>query len=50
MAAQPRLIEAAVAANVKRIIPSEFGGDLKNSRCRCFATYQPKIEVEKQLE
>lgn len=50
LAAQPLLINAAVAANVKRIIPSEFGSDLKNPKTRCFPTYQLKVEAEEQLE
>lgn len=50
LASQPKLIDAAVAARVKRIIPSEFGGNLRNAKCREFPIYQAKVEVEEQLE
>lgn len=50
ISSQHRLIDAAVAARVKRIIPSEFGGDLKNIKSRQFPTYRPKVEVEERLE
>ncbi|KAK5313078.1 hypothetical protein LTR93_011073 [Exophiala xenobiotica] len=38
LAFQPRLFEAANAAGVKRIIPSEFGGDLAHPITRQFPT------------
>ena len=47
---QPRLIDAAVSAGVRRIIPSEFGGDLRNHKTRKFPTYRSKVMVEEQLE
>jgi uncharacterized protein YbjT (DUF2867 family) len=47
---QPRLIDAAVMAGVQRIIPSEFGGDLRNQKTRQFPTYRSKVLVEEQLE
>ncbi|KAH7124874.1 hypothetical protein B0J13DRAFT_588994 [Dactylonectria estremocensis] len=47
---QPRLFRAAAAANVKRIIPSEFGGDLRHPRTKTFPTYYQKVAVEEQLE
>ena len=47
---QPRLIDAAVAAGVQRIIPSEFGGNLGNPKTRQLPTYRPKVLVEEQLE
>ena len=50
LVSQPKLIDAAVAAHVQRIIPSAFGGDLKNAKCRQFPTYRSKIEAEEQLE
>jgi hypothetical protein len=50
LAFQPRLFEAAYAAGVKRIIPSEFGGDLTHPLTREFPTYRPKVLVEEQLE
>ncbi len=50
LAIQGRLIDAAVAAGVRRIIPSEFGGNLTNPKTRQFPTYRPKVLVEEQLE
>ena len=50
LALQPRLIDAAVAAGVGRIIPSEFGGNLQNPKTRQFPTYRPKVLIEEQLE
>ncbi|KAJ9615220.1 hypothetical protein H2200_001294 [Cladophialophora chaetospira] len=50
LALQPRLIDAAVAAGVQRVIPSEFGGNLQNPKTRQFPTYRPKVLVEEQLE
>ncbi|KAK5044482.1 hypothetical protein LTR84_010763 [Exophiala bonariae] len=47
---QPRLIDAAVAANVSRIIPSEYGADLRNPLVRQFPTYSAKVKVQEQLE
>ncbi|KAL7768603.1 hypothetical protein ACKLNR_002904 [Fusarium oxysporum f. sp. zingiberi] len=46
---QGRLVEAAVAANVRRIIPSEFGANLRNPKTRKFPTYALKIALEDQL-
>jgi len=50
LAFQPRLFEATNAAGVKRIIPSDFGGDLAHPMTRQFPTYRPKVQVEEQLE
>lgn len=50
LSSQTLLISAAVAAGVSRIIPSEFGSDLRNHMVRQFPTYQPKIAVEEKLE
>lgn len=50
LALQPRLIEAAVAAGVKRILPSEFGSNLQNPKVREFPTYGPKVQIEELLE
>jgi len=47
---QFRLIDAAVAAGVKRFIPSEFGADLQNPKTRAFLTYRTKVQVEEHLE
>lgn len=46
---QEKLIDAAVAAGVRRIIPSEFGGNLSNPKIRNFPTYRPKVLIEEQL-
>ncbi|KAH7142943.1 hypothetical protein B0J13DRAFT_636767 [Dactylonectria estremocensis] len=46
---QGRLVDAAVAANVRRIIPSEFGANLRNPKTRKFPTYALKISLENQL-
>ena len=47
---QPRLIDAAVAVGVERIIPSEYGGNLRNPKTRQFPTYRSKVLVEELLE
>lgn len=47
---QFRLIDAAVAAGVKRFIPSEFGADLQNAKIRGFPTYRTKVQTEQYLE
>jgi hypothetical protein len=47
---QFRLIDAAIAAGVKRFIPSEFGADLQNPKTRAFLTYRTKVQVEEYLE
>ncbi|KAI8675968.1 NAD(P)-bd-dom domain-containing protein [Fusarium keratoplasticum] len=47
---QLKLIDAAVAAGVKRFIPSEFGADLQNPKIRAFPTYRTKVQTEEYLE
>lgn len=47
---QLKLIDAAVAAGVKRFIPSEFGADLQNAKIRGFPTYRTKVQTEQYLE
>jgi uncharacterized protein YbjT (DUF2867 family) len=47
---QTDLIDAAVAAGVKRVIPSEFGSDLNNAKAAALPVFVPKIEVRKYLE
>ncbi|CAI6038660.1 hypothetical protein V2G26_010841 [Clonostachys chloroleuca] len=44
------LIDAAVRAGVKRFIPSEFGGNLKDSNLRQLPNYANKAKVENHLE
>jgi hypothetical protein len=47
---QRNLIDAAVAAKVKRFIPSEFGSDLLNEHNGVLPVYAPKIEIQKYLQ
>ena len=47
---QLALIDAAVATDVKRFIPSEFGANLQNEKSRQLVSYQAKVQVEKYLE
>ncbi|KAH7417196.1 hypothetical protein BKA64DRAFT_292234 [Cadophora sp. MPI-SDFR-AT-0126] len=47
---QKLLIDAAVKAGVKRVIPSEFGCDLKNPRTRTLPIYAAKVEIEEYLD
>lgn len=47
---QLKLIDAAVAAGVKRFIPSEFGADLQNPKIRGFPTYRTKVQTEQYIE
>lgn len=46
---QKVLIEAAVAANVKRFLPSDFGGDIANPKTGVLPVFGYKIEVHKAL-
>lgn len=50
MKAQIPLIQAAIAAGVKRFIPSEFGSDTGNPRAAGLAVYQDKIAVHSFLQ
>ncbi|KKP06459.1 hypothetical protein THAR02_01417 [Trichoderma harzianum] len=47
---QKKLVDAAVAAGVKRFIPSEFGCDLTNELAAKLPVFQPKIGVARYLE
>ncbi|KAI6857338.1 hypothetical protein KC343_g14628 [Hortaea werneckii] len=47
---QKLLIDAAIAANVQRIIPSEFGCDLENPKARALPVYAEKIELEQYIQ
>jgi uncharacterized protein YbjT (DUF2867 family) len=49
IAGQSILIEAAVAAGVKRFIPSDFGADLDNPKTKEFPVYKAKLGVHKAL-
>ncbi|KAF2139476.1 uncharacterized protein K452DRAFT_352678 [Aplosporella prunicola CBS 121167] len=44
------LIEASIAAGVKRFIPSDFGGDIGNPKAATLPVYQPNIAVHRALE
>ena len=46
---QDILIEAAVAANVKRFLPSDFGGDLANPKASVLPVFKYKTEIHKAL-
>jgi len=47
---QKLLIDAAVKAGVKRVIPSEFGCDLKNPQTRTLPVFAAKVEMEEYLD
>jgi len=49
-ASQRLLVDAAVAAGVKRILPSEFGNNLKNPKTRELPVYAQKIKIEEYLD
>ncbi|KAI1101148.1 NAD(P)-binding protein [Jackrogersella minutella] len=48
--AQKNLVDAAVNAGVKRMIPSEYGNDLMNPKLAAFPIYQPKIAIRQRCE
>ncbi|GIK04519.1 hypothetical protein Aspvir_008602 [Aspergillus viridinutans] len=45
-----RLIDAAVAAQVQRFIPSEFGSDTTNTTVAKLPVYQDKVAIQKYLQ
>ncbi|GAQ10102.1 uncharacterized protein ycf39 [Aspergillus lentulus] len=45
-----RLVDAAVAAQVQRFIPSEFGSDTTNENAAKLPVYQDKVAVQKYLQ
>ncbi|PVH69525.1 isoflavone reductase family protein-like protein CipA [Cadophora sp. DSE1049] len=47
---QSVLIDASIAAGVKRILPSEFGSDLSNSKAAAMPVYGYKVATRKYLE
>jgi len=47
---QMLLIDAAVQAGVKRIIPSEFGCNLHNTKARALPVYANKVHIEEYLD
>lgn len=46
---QPRVIDAAIAAGVKRIIPSEFGSETNNSKTSALPVYRDKVSAQEYL-
>ncbi len=47
---QPLIIDAAIAAGVKRFIPSEFGSDTDNPKTAALPVFDYKIATRKHLE
>lgn len=47
---QKKIIDAAIAAGVKRFLPSEFGSDLSVEANKQVPFNQPKIEIQHYLE
>lgn len=45
-----RLIDAAIAAQVRRFIPSEFGSDTTNPTAAKLPVYQDKVAIQKYLQ
>lgn len=50
VAGQRPLIEASVAAGVKRFIPSDFGSDLDNPTMRALPVYADKVAIQELLK
>lgn len=46
---QFKLVDAAIAAGVKRFIPSEFGCDLSKSPARDLPVFAPKVQVQQDI-
>lgn len=46
---QPKLIDAAVAAGVKRFLPSDFGSDLSNPKTRKLPVFGHKVATQEHL-
>lgn len=49
LSAQNVLVEAAVAANVKRFLPSDFGGDFANPKICDIPIFKSKTDIHKAL-
>lgn len=43
------LVDAAFTAKVKRLIPSEFGGNLLNLKTRVLPNYKHKVDIQERL-
>ena len=50
MDTQTRMIDAAIAAGVKRFLPSEFGSDTYNPKSRSLPVFQGKVVIQDYLE
>ena len=48
--AQDSLLEASLAAGVKRFVPSEFGSDTTNPHVRSYPFFRAKIEHQRRLQ
>lgn len=46
LGAQSTLMEAAAAAGVKRLVPSEFGSDTLNPRTRALPVFKDKVAIQ----
>lgn len=49
LAIERLLIDAAFTAKVKRVIPSEFGGNLSNPKTRILPNYKHKVDIQERL-
>lgn len=50
LAGQSILFDAAVAAGVKRFLPSEFGSDIANANVAALPCFGPKLNTRKHIE
>jgi uncharacterized protein YbjT (DUF2867 family) len=47
---QPKLIDAAIAAGVKRFLPSEFGSDTLDEKVRTLPVFKGKLDTQAYLK
>ncbi|EIN04827.1 NAD(P)-binding protein, partial [Punctularia strigosozonata HHB-11173 SS5] len=50
LAVQTKIVDAAVAAGVRRFLPSEFGHDMRHPAARALSVFAPKARVEEYLQ
>ena len=50
VAKQLLLVKAAAKAGVKRFIPSEFGSNLLNEKCRALPVFKDKVAIQSALQ
>lgn len=50
IASQQNLVDAAAAAGVSRMIPSEYGNDTMNPKLATMPIYQPKIAIRERCQ